>query len=339
MSSVQIQKECKLHKRKLLALYFSNNSNSLLQEINQCFSSKFGPGAIISDESNEKADDNKQDVSNVYKPCSYIVPHGAFCDAGPITAWSFHHLYNNLKTYYNKNNKLPSTLIIIGTNHRHIGDQISISSQIWTTPFGDIYPNMNIINRLNQKYKIKMEHIAHSKEHSIENQLPFIQYIYSQFKHNNNFTIVPILISYCKSVKQSKTFALNIINCMKELNIDLYKDIVIIGTTDFTHAGKGYGELPPKGSNIDLLSYTKTQDKYVIDIILSDQNDNDKLIEMILQIQQKWNNSMCGLWSMIVTILCSKYIGFNDIKLLKYAVSSEVMFREDVTGFASFVMQ
>eukprot|EP01083_Nonionella_stella_P160544 524996_1 len=333
-----------LTKRKLLALYFSNHPDHLTQEIQKCFSSKFGPGTIskYEDKKSEKTNEEvKQDASDTYTyvPCSFIVPHGAYCDAGPITAWSYHHLYTNLYSYFNTHGKLPSTIIAIGTNHRHYGERVSVSNQIWCTPFGDIQPNMNIINALSQTCKIAVNNIAHAKEHSIENQLPFIQYVYSQFQDCNSFMLVPILISYCESIQEAKDYASNVVNCLKSLKMDVHKDVVIVGTTDFTHAGEGYGELPPKASNMDLLSYTKRQDKCVMDAVLTNEKSNDKWIEMILKAQKQCNNSMCGLWSFIITLLCSRYCGFSQIKLLKYAVSSEVMFRADVTGFGSFFLQ
>ena len=44
------------------------------------------------------------------------------------------------------------------------------------------------------------------------------------------------------------------------------KNCILIGTTDFTHAGPNYKELPPK--NVKLHDYVKTQDKPILERII-----------------------------------------------------------------------
>lgn len=49
--------------------------------------------------------------------------------------------------------------------------------------------------------------------------------------------------------------------------IESRKDVLIFGTTDLTHAGPWYKELPPQG--ISLIEYVKKRDAPIIDCIVN----------------------------------------------------------------------
>ena len=118
---------------------------------------------------------------------------------------------------------------------------------------------------------------------------------------------------------------------------------VVIGTTDYTHAGPGYRELPaclepPVGGwssatgQEALVEYTRARDKPVLDAVVG---GGAAAIETSGR-----GTSMCGLWAAALTVEISSGLGMKQRHLLKYAVSSEVSPHPsgNVTGFAAIAM-
>jgi hypothetical protein len=86
--------------------------------------------------------------------------------------------------------KQTKTFIIIGPNHNLIGPDFSVmSSGKWQTPLGEVEIDSRLAKELEKCSVLEEDDLAHAREHSIEVQLPFLQY---RFK---KFSFVPISIS------------------------------------------------------------------------------------------------------------------------------------------------
>ena len=107
-----------------------------------------------------------------------VSPHAGYDYSGQSAAWAIASL------------KSAKTFIILGPNHNTLGEQFScLSSGSWETPLGKVRVNPGIAKLLLQACPFLAEDsAAHVMEHSIEVQLPFLQY---KFK---SFDFVPISI-------------------------------------------------------------------------------------------------------------------------------------------------
>ncbi|CAF4038084.1 unnamed protein product [Rotaria sp. Silwood2] len=298
--------------RASLCYYYSSQKSECLQEIISSYLHRLGPGQLPSELSVTSYDDA------TFIPCM-LVPHGAYCDSGPLYA----------QAYYWINSFVFDTALIIGTNHCGMGSSnVSFSPDNWQTPLGVMDIDIDLFNALISVLGIQtIDREAHRKEHSIENQLPFLKHLRSKAKF--------VALSFSRLNDLNKGYQV----CEQiEKAIDIYrqqtgKRLVIISTTDYTHYGPGYGQIRAENLS-ENEEYARIHDKPILQSILS--NDPQQL----LQIQWTTQNSMCGLWPSLIIMILSKILNNNKghWKLLCYNVSSEVMKRgKDVCGFASLV--
>jgi hypothetical protein len=117
-----------------------------------------------------------------WKVRAIISPHAGYIFSGRISASAFSAIPQNA-VYKN--------IFIIGSSHVMYFDGASVyNCGDYITPLGKATVNKEIANKLisdNKVFKFPVD--AHIKEHSIENQVPFIQYYFK-----NTPAIVPIII-------------------------------------------------------------------------------------------------------------------------------------------------
>ena len=266
--------------------FYSLNPEMLKRQIDSCFKHKLGPKEI-----------KKQ------KFVAAVVPHAGYTYSGPVAAWAYSKIEK--KNY-----------IILGANHHGMGVGFSVMKKgLWKTPLGEVTIKEDVAEKLIEKCKlIEYDVMAHEGEHSIEVQLPFLQY-----RFGNNFKFVPIsvmnefaddtLLESCKLVGKS----------IAEVIKKEKSKWVILASSDFSHY------IPQEMAN-------KT-DKHLIKAILKlDEKD------FFARINQK-NASVCGFGSIAVAMAAAKKLGAKKAKLLKYATSGDVT--QDlgsVVGYASIMM-
>jgi MEMO1 family protein len=134
----------------------------------------------------------KNDLSKMFAQCkkpsepmivrAIIAPHAGYVFSGKIAASSFSATSKNC-VYKN--------IFIIGSSHIMAFDGASIYSQgDYVTPLGKATVNREIANELRKKSKVfDFSGDAHIEEHSIEVQLPFMQFYYDKMP-----PIIPIII-------------------------------------------------------------------------------------------------------------------------------------------------
>jgi AmmeMemoRadiSam system protein B len=136
--------------------------------------------------------------------------------SGPVAASAFYELALDGK---------PDTVVLLGPNHTGYGSALSVMAEgVWRTPLGDVEIDKEIANGItHQTSLIDMDDLAHRYEHSIEVQLPFLQFLYG-----NNFKIVPICFlmqDYDSAVEVGRAL---------EKALDA-KNTVVIASSDMTH--------------------------------------------------------------------------------------------------------
>ncbi|NVM29279.1 MAG: AmmeMemoRadiSam system protein B [Candidatus Helarchaeota archaeon] len=214
-----------------------------------------------------------------------VSPHAGYVYSGAIAAHAYADLASDGK---------PDLFIVVGIDHRGYGAApASIQTEGgWKTPLGTAKINTETAKKiLANSDRISDSARAHSMEHSLELQVPFLQYVYG------DISFIPIMLS-TGSLAAFQAIGKAIADATKETNV------VLIASTDFTH-------FEPADS-------AKSQDQKAIDAIL-------KLDEELLYDTVKKNGiSMCGYGSTSTVIKAARELGAKEAILLKYGNSGEV---------------
>jgi AmmeMemoRadiSam system protein B len=267
--------------------FYPSRRDNLVKMIEWSFTHKLGPGAIPS--------------VVTHKTCTsigYIVPHAGYMYSGPIAA----HAYYNMAQ-----DGVPQSIIILGTNHTGLGKPISVYPEgKWQTPLGFIEVDGELSKRIVEYSDIAdFDEYAHLEEHSIEVQLPFIQYIYS-----DKVKIVPIVIGI-HTPEAAIDIAESIVKAISELN----RDIIILASSDFNH--------------YESHDITVKKDEAAISKILEldTQGFYKTLVDMDI--------SICGPGGIMTLIEIAKRLKARAI-LLKHATSGDISGNKTaVVGYAA----
>lgn len=227
-----------------------------------------------------------------------IVPHAGYMFSGKC-AGKIYSLLPSVETY-----------ILLGVNHNALGKDIALSLENFETPLGIVENDVELGKEILKKLDIDNDDNAHRSEHSIEVQLPFLQITQ---KIQKNLKIVPIILKNY-NLETCKNLARIICEASKKLK----RKIITIASSDFTHAGPGYGF----SGSIDI-------DKKAIDEILK-LNSKD-----FIEIAEK--TTICGAGAIATTIETAKLLGTKKARLLSYYTSADIMPSENKVGYAGIV--
>lgn len=273
--------------------FYPGNEKDLRRQIEECFNHRLGP---------RKTPVYKKGDRSIK---GAVVPHAGYVYSGPVAA----HVY-----YALANDGFPETFIILGPNHTGYGSGVALTTESFNTPLGDVDINKELAKDLLDTI-IDNDINAHRYEHSIEVQIPFLQYI------KKGFMIVPV----CIGLQDYKT-AKEVGSIIKDVTKG--RDVAVIASSDFTHCGSMYGQAPPIGKRVD--EFAKEQDEKAIDAIL--KLDPKQLIENI----KKYNITMCG-YGCVASMLFG--VEGKNVELLKYATSYEISPGNMAVGYAAIIVR
>jgi len=229
-----------------------------------------------------------------------IAPHAGWIYSGQVAG----SVYSELKSV--------DTAVFVATNHTGLGAPSSLFSQgTWTTPLGSVSIDERCAQKLLQICPVLQPDLeAHRYEHAIEVQIPFLQVL------NPQLQIVPIemrdyTLTTCRKIAGSILTAIE-----HSLQKDPARKFAVIASTDFTHCGALYGQIPPRGMTPG--AFAKSQDQMAIDRILS--LDGAGLLKTV----QKNGITMCGSGPATVVLECARQQGGMIARLLNYRTSADV---------------
>ncbi len=259
-------------------MFYPGEKNELKESIHQCFLHSFGPGKLPP----------TQEKKKIY---GVICPHAGYMYSGPIACHSF----------YSISSESPELFIIIGPNHWGVGCNVAAMKDCsWETPLGQVEVDSDAASELSKISNIvDLDFFSHTKEHSLEVQVPMLQEVYSKFK------ILPIIL-----IDQEKNAAEEIGEAVA--TISKQKNSMIIGSSDFTHYEPN--------------EFAHDQDKALIKPIL------DLDVDQFYKVLYEKNVTACGYGAIASTMIACKKLGATKGELLKYATSG------DVTGDTSSVV-
>ncbi len=228
-----------------------------------------------------------------------LLPHAGYIYSGRVAGITLANV--NLKDIF----------IILGPNHTGAGEPISMDvEETWQTPLGEIKIQLELAKEiLNSSSYITKDSKAHSFEHSIEVQLPFLQHFKSKF------LIVPIIIGE-KSLEIYKQTGRDIASAIKKLGIQ--DRVQIIASSDMTH--------------YESASVAENKDKKAMDALL--KLDPNLLFDTVKQ----ESISMCGYAPAIIMLEALANLGATRAELIKYENSGATSGDYDsVVGYAGLI--
>ena len=113
-----------------------------------------------------------------------VLPHAGYIYSGPVAGAVI------AKT------KFKDTFVIIGPSHTGRGKPLSIMTQgTWKTPLGEVEIDSELSKQfLATSNHLEEDYIAHQYEHSIEVQLPFLQYFKKDIKIVTNALNIALML-------------------------------------------------------------------------------------------------------------------------------------------------
>jgi AmmeMemoRadiSam system protein B/AmmeMemoRadiSam system protein A len=228
-----------------------------------------------------------------------ISPHAGYIYSGAVAGATISRV------------KFKNTFIIIGPNHTGSGEPYSIMAEgKWKTPLGTVEIDSALAKKLlSESAYLREDNLAHCYEHSLEVQIPFLQYFKPDIK------IVPIILaSNDRSV--FKSLGHEIARVLGEIK----REAVILASSDMSH-------YEPQAK-------TEKKDRQAIAAILN--LDGDELLKRV----EEHHITMCGYGPAIVMLAAAKELGAGKAELVKYQTSGDVSGDYSaVVGYAGIIVR
>lgn len=280
-------------------LFYSGSERTLKNELKSCFNR--GPG--------------RTKPSSGKRVKGLVSPHAGFTYSGPTAAFGFLAAADG---------GWPSTVIVLGPNHSGLGKKIGVSKEDFRTPLGV----MKNDNQLSDALNLGSDELSHLREHSMEVQLPFIQFF------TRNVEQVCISLGHpgggfsredeMKAVlKQAEDLSERIIEAIEVTG----RDIMIVASSDFTHCGPNYGYPVPGDMNAG--EFARTRDLPVIESLLKGE------VKKALIKKEELGTTACGMGPILTMMRTLQKMGEVSFELLNYTTSYDVSPSHSAVGYAS----
>jgi AmmeMemoRadiSam system protein B len=266
--------------------FYEGNAESLKSQIDNCFLHELGPGKIP-----EVVKTGPRRIVGL------VCPHAGYMFSGPVAAHSYYRLALDGK---------PDVVVLLSPNHTGYGSALAVMNEgVWRTPLGDVEVDGETANEIMHESRIiDVDELAHRFEHSIEVQLPFLQYLYG-----SEFKIVPIcfLMQDLPSAREVGQATAKVL---------AGKNSVIIASSDMTHYEPQ--ERAAKKDNVALEAMEALDEAKFYSIV------------------EAQRISACGYGPIAALITAAKILGAKEAKVLSYKTSGDVTGdRSSVVGYAA----
>ena len=226
-----------------------------------------------------------------------LVPHAGYMYSGHVAGAALARV------------TLPEKIIVLGVRHYPRGESVAIlSSGAWRTPLGDAPIDESMATELRQACPLLREDsVAHSGEHSLEVQLPFLQVLVP------GFSFVPVVlgtVQYDSLLSVGKAVA-QVLESAK-------KNVLLLTSSDLNH--------------YEDEKTTRIKDQKAIDRMLA--FDPRGLYDTC----RNEDISMCGLGPAVAMLTALNVLGAKKSELVKHATSGEISGDYDqVVGYAGMI--
>jgi AmmeMemoRadiSam system protein B len=225
-----------------------------------------------------------------------LVPHAGYMYSGHVAGAVLSRL------------ALPQRIIILGVRHFPRGEPIAIlASGAWRTPLGDAPIDVSLANALTAECPLLREdRVAHSAEHSLEVQLPFLQVLAP------GFAFVPIALG---TVRFEDLVSVG--EAMARV-LAATPDVLLLTTSDLNHYEND--------------ETTRAKDRKAVEKLLA--LDARGLYDTC----STEDISMCGLGPAVAMLTALRALSTTHAELVDYATSADVSGDTSaVVGYAGLI--
>lgn len=229
-----------------------------------------------------------------------MLPHAGYMYSGMVAALTVSRVI------------VKDTVVLLGPNHTGMGSAFSImASGSWQTPMGDVGIDEELASAMIEGSSyLERDEMAHIREHSIEVEIPILQYFRKDFK------IVPIAfgsddLEALTDVGKAVAGAL--------MRRGQEKTSLIVASSDMTH--------------YESAANARKKDESALEAVMN------------LDARGLWQTvrsrgiTMCGYMPVIVMITAARELGASKAELVRYATSGDVtQDNSSVVGYAGVII-
>ncbi|MGI0029234.1 MAG: AmmeMemoRadiSam system protein B [Nitrososphaera sp.] len=263
-------------------MFYPDNAKELRAQIDNSFRDpRFGPGR-------PPPSDRKRRIYGI------VSPHAGYVYSGAVAANGF----------YEVSSGGFQDVIMVGPNHYGLGSGVAtVKEGAWETPLGQVEVNSELATEISKRSGLTdFDDFAHSKDHCLEVQLPFLQYSRPEFK------IVPLILMM-QDIDTAFDLGKAIADSVQERGVD---STLLIASSDLTH-------YEPNAE-------AHRKDGELIKAVLALD------VHKFYAVLERLDVSACGYGAIASIMIAARSLGAAKGELLRYATSG------DVTGDASAVV-
>ena len=232
------------------------------------------------------------------KVMGIVAPHAGYIYSGAVAG----EVYGRIE--------IPATVIVLGPNHTGLGARAAVYPDgEWLTPLGAVQINARLARLVRQHAPlVEEDSTAHHNEHSLEVQVPFLQFI------RPDVTIVPLCLGFndfarCRSLGEGIARAI----------MEYGEYVLIVASSDMTH--------------YESAAAARTKDDLAISEMLAMNPDG------LLQVCRSHGITMCGVVPATVMLVAALELGATKAELVRYATSGDVTGdNRQVVAYAAFTV-
>jgi AmmeMemoRadiSam system protein B len=226
-----------------------------------------------------------------------LVPHAGYIYSGGVAGAVFSRIL------------FPKRILVLGVRHSPAGEDLAILSEgAWRTPLGDAPLDEMLAQQIKAACPgLREDGVAHSREHSLEVEIPFLQIL------DPGFSFVPVAVGTLRFEELQK-LGMGIAQVIKESR----EEILVVTSSDMNH-------YEPDET-------TRIKDAKAIDRM--------KAVDAggLFEVCRKDKISMCGLGPAVVMLTAMKELGVTSGEVVRYATSGDVNGdRDAVVGYAGMI--
>jgi AmmeMemoRadiSam system protein B len=218
-----------------------------------------------------------------HKVTGIIAPHAGYVYSGSIAG----RIYASIE--------IPATVLILGPNHHGAGAGAALYPDgEWLTPLGPVVVNSRLNTLLQQHISLlRSDTLAHQFEHSLEVQVPFIQYL------RPDVTISAICLGHggYDSVRKIGEGVAAAIRAYGD-------DVLIVASSDMSH--------------YESAESARRKDELALGRVLAFDPQG------LLQVCKSEGITMCGVVPAAVMLVTAGELGVTQAELVAYGTSGDV---------------
>lgn len=227
-----------------------------------------------------------------------IAPHAGYVYSGAVAGETYRDV------------RVPATAVVIGPNHTGLGARAAIVTQgSFRIPGATLPIDVSVAVEIRGNGLLTEDHKAHTHEHSLEVQLPFL------VQKNPKLRIVPICLGRMTYASCAR-IGLAIADVVESHG----REVLLVASTDMSHYVPA-----DRARHLDNMAL-----EHIVSL------DAKGLYETVT----REGLSMCGFIPVTVVLAAAKALGAKRAELVRYANSGDVSGdMERVVGYAGLVIR